>query len=365
MPGNVPAAAPETLDRDRKRHRILIVDDDPETIDLLTQWFRMDGYEVQSLRSGREAVDLVRTSPPDLVLLDLLLPDLDGIQVTRALREDPRSRGVSIVVMTARRNPEGKVEALRVGADDFITKPFNFDELDATVRASLQKRVLHLALEQANQDLRAANERLTRLSETDDRTRLYNDRYLRRRIAEEFKRSHRYGTDLSCMILDLDHFKEVNDAHGHEAGNDILTGFGQILVANAREIDVVGRYGGEEFLVLLPNTDGIRATVLGERIRRATEAHAFQFAEAQVRMTVSAGIASYPTNRSVKDENEFVRAADAALYRAKQRGRNKVILDKASLPQSVLDGDLSAILTASLEELHRNRRGRPPFPDAG
>lgn len=347
-------------EKEKKSSRILLVDDDPETVDLLTQWFRMDGYDVLSVNSGRKAIDLVRKSPPDLILLDLLLPDIGGVEVTRALRQDPISRHIPIVIMTARRNPEGKVEALGVGADDFIAKPFNFDELDATVRASLKKGGLYLALERANQELQEANRRLTRLTETDDRTRLYNDRYLRRRVEEEFKRSQRYDTNLSCMILDLDHFKEVNDTHGHECGNEILAAFGQILLANAREIDVVGRYGGEEFLILMPNTDGIQAAVLGERIRKATEENVFHFMEAQVRMTVSAGIGSFPTNRSVKDENDFLRTTDAALYQAKNRGRNKVILDKGSIPAAILEGDLSSIFNASYEEMKRIPRKTPP-----
>ncbi|MCZ6669460.1 MAG: GGDEF domain-containing protein, partial [Acidobacteria bacterium] len=208
--------------------------------------------------------------------------------------------------------------------------------------------------------LQEANRRLTRLTETDDRTRLYNDRYLRRRVEEEFKRSQRYDTNLSCMILDLDHFKEVNDTHGHECGNEILASFGQILLANAREIDVVGRYGGEEFLILMPNTDGIQAAVLGERIRKATEENVFHFMEAQVRMTVSAGIGSFPTNRSVKDENDFLRTTDAALYQAKNRGRNKVILDRGSIPAAILEGDLSSIFNASYEEMKRIPRKTPP-----
>ncbi|MEE8111789.1 MAG: diguanylate cyclase [Acidobacteriota bacterium] len=338
-------------------YRILIVDDDQETIDLLSQWFRMDGYEIHSVPAGREAIEFTRKTFPDLILLDLLLPDMGGIEVARLLRQDPIFRSIPIVMMTARRNIESKVESLRVGVEHFITKPFHFDELDATVKACLQQRRFYQTYERTNRQLKEANDRLTKISVTDDRTRLYNDRFLRRRIGEEFKRSARYGTDLSCMLLDLDHFKEVNDTHGHDCGNEVLAGFANILLDKAREIDVVGRYGGEEFLILLPNTDGIQATVLGERIRKATEEHMFTYRDAQIRVTVSAGITSYPTNRNLRDENEFVRAADSALMRAKQRGRNKVILDRAAIPAAVLEGDLSAIFSASYEELQSTPRG--------
>ena len=205
---------------------------------------------------------------------------------------------------------------------------------------------------------RCANSQLVKLSVTDDRTRLYNDRFLRQRLSEEFKRSMRYGTALSVILLDLDRFKKVNDRYGHDSGDAVLKQFGEILVENAREIDIVGRYGGEEFLMVLPNTDGIKAAIVGERVRKATEDHLFQFQDQILRVTTSAGISSIPTNRDVREEEQFLRAADEALYRAKEAGRNKVIVDRASMPSKILDGDLSPIFNASYEEdTPRRRRG--------
>ena len=204
--------------------------------------------------------------------------------------------------------------------------------------------------------MRDANERLLTLTVTDERTNLLNDRYLRRRLSEEFKRAQRYGTPLSVAMLDLDHFKQVNDKYGHDCGDQVLREFAKLLTENARTTDIVGRYGGEEFLIVLPNTDGIRAAIVAERIRKAADEHIYKYKEFLVRLTVSAGVASSPANTQVRDENDLLKAADQALYRAKQVSRNRVIVDRASMPPDVLEGDLSSIFKASYEDnLGRDR----------
>ncbi len=336
--------------------RILIVDDDGESLELMWQWLALQGHDLAIARSGREALERIRSSPPDLILLDVKQPAPEGLEVARAIKEDPATRTIPLIVTSVRRDAQTRVECIKLGVEDFVTKPFHWDELDATLQAALEKRRLYTALEEANQRLQAANTQLMKLSVTDDRTRLYNDRYLRQRLSEEFKRSMRYGTALSVILLDLDHFKTVNDRYGHEFGDAVLLQFGGILVDNAREIDIVGRYGGEEFLMVLPNTDGIKAAIVGERVRKATEEHLFQVQDQILRITTSAGISSIPTNREVSEEEQFLRAADEALYRAKEAGRNKVIVDRASMPSKILDGDLSPIFDASYEEESPRRR---------
>jgi two-component system cell cycle response regulator len=345
-----------------KKARILIVDDDPESVELVWQWLALQGHDLLLARSGKEALEKIRSMPPDLVLLDLRLPPPGGFEVARLLKQSPETRTIPLVVMTVRRDVASRVECLRIGVDDFVTKPFHWEELDATVQAALEKRRLYTALEEANQQLQAANDQLLKLSVTDDRTSLYNDRYLRQRLTEEFKRSMRYGTALSLILLDLDHFKKINDRYGHDCGDAILRQFGEILVDNAREIDIVGRYGGEEFLMVLPNTDGIKAAIVGERVRKATEDFLFRYQDQIIRLTASAGISSVPTNREIREEEQFVRSADGALYRAKEGGRNKVIVDRASIPSKILDGDLSPIFDASYEEEDLPRRNRPGRP---
>ena len=338
---------------------MLVVDDDADSLDLLKSWLSMEGYEVFGARGGMEALKRIEADRPDLVLLDLMIPPPDGIGVIRAVKKDRVKSTIPLVVMTVKRDVKTKVEALRCGADEFIVKPFHFDELDAILRSSLKKRYLYSALERANRQLREANEKLLKLSVTDDRTNLLNDRYLRRRLAEEFKRAQRYGAPLSIMMLDLDHFKQVNDKYGHECGDQVLVGFGRLAIENAREIDIVGRFGGEEFLMILPNTDGIRAAIVAERVRKAAEEHVFHYKEFLVRITVSAGIAAIPANRSVRTMADLLKASDNALYRAKEVSRNKVILDRESMPGDILEGDFSSIFKASYED------GSPVKNDGG
>ena len=333
-----------------RRFRILVVDDDQDSVDLLARWLAMEGYEVLTARDGAEALQRIGADRPDLVLLDLLIPPPDGLAVIRAAKRDRDMSTVPLVVMTVKRDVKTKIEVLRGGADDFIVKPFHFDELDAVMRAALKKRYLYTSLERANRQLRDANEKLTKLTVTDDRTNLHNDRYLKRRLSEEFKRARRYGSPLTLMLVDLDHFKQVNDKYGHECGDQVLAEFARVLVDNAREIDIVGRYGGEEFLMILPNTDAIRAAVVAERVRKATEEHVYRHKEFLVRITVSIGLASIPANAALRTEADLLRAADEALYRAKRTTRNKVILDRDSIPGDILDGDLSTLFRASYED---------------
>ncbi len=344
-----------------RKFRILVVDDDRDSVDLLVEWLSMEGYDVFSAGNGAEALQRIAHDRPDLVLLDLLIPPPDGLAVLRAVKKDRAMSAIPLIVMTVKRDVASKVEALKSGADDFIIKPFHFDELDAVLRASLKKRYLYSSLERANRQLREANEKLLKLSVTDDRTNLLNDRYLRRRLQEEFKRAVRYGMPLSVMVLDLDHFKQINDKYGHDCGDQVLKEFGRVVIENAREIDIVGRFGGEEFLMILPNTSGIPAAIVAERVRKAAEEHVYKYKEFLVRVTVSAGLASVPANREVRTEVDLLKAADNALYRAKQASRNKVILDRASMPSDILEGDLSAIFRASYED----SLSRPPEDEPG
>ena len=357
MQKEIQPAAPRSPAVATRKFRILIVDDDRDSVDLLAEWLTMSGYEVTNARDGQEALRRIQSDRPDLVLLDLLIPPPDGIQILRAIKRDRVLSTIPAVVMTVKRDVRTKVDCLRNGADDFIVKPFHFDELDAVLRSSLKKRYLYTSLERANQQLRDANERLLKLTVTDERTSLLNDRYLKRRLSEEFKRAQRYVTPLSVAMLDLDHFKDANDKYGHDCGDQVLRDFGGLLKENARTTDIVGRFGGEEFLIVLPNTDGIRAAIVAERIRKAAEEHIYKYKEFLVRVTVSGGVASYPANTQVRDENDLLKAADRALYRAKEVSRNRVILDRASIPPDVLEGDLSSIFKASYEDDLRPGRG--------
>ncbi len=309
--------------------RILVVDDDPETLRLLRSWFRGRPYEVLGALSGEEGLRQAPLRQPDLILLDLRMPDVDGIAVARRLKQDPATRSIPIILLTACRDVEAKVQAFSAGADDYVEKPCQFEEVDARIQAMLRKRQALLGLETRVRSLAADNEQLERLLVVDDKTGLYNFREFQRRLKDEWQRATRYGTPLSLVFLDIDHFKRINDALGHVAGDRVLREFATLVTGGARANDVAARYGGEEFAVILPHTDSEMAVRVAERIRSAVRDFVFLEDATPTRITVSAGVATYPGTPGVDSVDSLVRAADTALYRAKDAGRDCVVREPA------------------------------------
>jgi diguanylate cyclase (GGDEF)-like protein len=317
---------------DGNHYKILIADDREDNLGLLREWLSAQDYYVRCARDGREALDMARQDPPDLVLVDKIMPEVDGLSVARELkRGDPT---VPVIVLTGREDTHRTAIFDDTGADDLIMKPFQYEEVETRVRTMLKKREVFRALEQANEELRRANERMAHLIQFDEKTGLYNYRYFMERLTEEFKRARRYGNRLSLAVFDIDHFKEVNDRYGHPAGDKTLKGFGEIMVRSSRETDIIARYGGEEFVALLPQTTAVHGQRLAERIRRVTEAHRFHGADAPepvIRITVSSGVATFPLNDRIQRPEDLIKAADDALYRAKGAGRNRTHVDQRSL----------------------------------
>jgi two-component system, cell cycle response regulator len=317
---------------DDNHYKILIADDREDNLGLLREWLSAQDYYVRCARDGREALDIARQDPPDLVLVDKVMPEIDGLSVARELkRGDPT---VPVIVLTGREDTQRAAIFDDSGADDLIMKPFQYEEVETRVRTMLKKREVFRALELANEELRRANERMARLIQFDEKTGLYNYRYFMERLTDEFKRARRYGNRLTLAMFDIDHFKEVNDRFGHPAGDTALREFGEIMVRSSRETDIIARYGGEEFVALLPQTTAVHGQRLAERIRRVTEAHRFHGTdapEAMIRVTVSAGVATFPLNERILLPEDLIKAADDALYRAKGAGRNRTHLDQSSL----------------------------------
>ena len=313
-------------------YKILIADDREDNLGLLREWLSSQDYYVRCARDGREALDIARTDHPDLVMVDKVMPEVDGLTVARELKkEDPT---VPVIVITGREDTRRASIFEDSGADDLIMKPFQYEEVETRVRTMLKKREVFRALEQANEELRRANERMSRLIQFDDKTGLYNFRFFMERLHEEFKRARRYGNRLTLAMFDIDHFKGVNDRHGHPAGDRVLKEFGEIMVHSSRETDLIARYGGEEFVALLPQTTAVHGQRLAERIRRVTEGFRFRGSDDPgpvIRITVSAGVATYPLNDRILRPEDLVKAADDALYRAKGSGRNRTHLDQLSL----------------------------------
>lgn len=304
--------------------RILVVDDHPDNVEIIQARLSHQGYEVDTATNGQEALDKVRENPPHLILCDVMMPLVDGYEVSRRIKNDEELPYIPIILVTARDSTQDKVEGLEAGADDYLTKPINFPELEARVRSMLRIKRLQDELDQKNRELEEANKQLRKLSITDGLTGLFNHRHVHELLHEEHERSLRTGEPLGVAMLDLDRFKQVNDTYGHPTGDVILYETAEILRDTAREIDMVGRYGGEEFIALLPNTGEEEAARFAERVRRRVEEHVYRDEETEVRMTLSSGVAS-AAGEEVEGPEVLLRRADDALYQAKESGRNRVV----------------------------------------
>jgi diguanylate cyclase (GGDEF)-like protein len=303
---------------------ILVVDDNQDNVEVLRVRLDSWGYETQSATNGEEALAYVAKSPPDLILLDVMMPDITGIEVAQRIKRDRSLPFIPIIMQTALDSTEAKVEGLEAGADDYITKPIDFAELKARLRSMLRIKRLQEELEEREKELLEMNERLRFMSLTDGLTGLDNRRHLNDRIEEMFQHAQRLNEPFSVVMCDLDKFKSVNDTYGHQAGDEVLKQLADILKEEAREIDRVGRYGGEEFLLLLPGTVLDAAVTFAERVRKHVERHTFTFPGGSTKRTASFGVAGWP-HPKIDDSDSLVRMADDALYVAKETGRNRVI----------------------------------------
>jgi diguanylate cyclase (GGDEF)-like protein len=305
--------------------RILVIDDDPDTSEVVRSWFKDQPYEILAAENGETGLAMARELLPDLILLDLKMPGMDGISVARELKNDPQTRATPVLVLTACRDVDAKVEAFNAGTEDYVTKPFQFEEIDARIRSMLKRRDLLTGLESTIQNLNDTNAQLEQLLMVDEKTGLYNFREFRRRLLAEWARALRYDTPLSVVFLDIDDFKKVNDTLGHQAADRILAELATLVTGGARANDVAARYGGEEFSIVLPHTDGKMALRVAERIRRAVSEFSFNAEDKPTRITVSVGVATYPSATGLETVDDLVRAADLAMYSAKDRGKNCVV----------------------------------------
>ncbi len=316
---------------------VLVVDDSAIVLKMLTEILASEGFGVRQAENGRIALEMIQQARPDLVVLDVMMPEMDGYEVCRTVRQE--SEYIPILMITAKGELQDLVRGLEVGADDYIAKPFQPMELVARAKNLLRIGALHkrlyaqnLELEAKNNQLRAlalqldlANKELTFLSVTDGLTRAHNHRHFQDRLKGEFSRALRYGDPLSCVMIDIDHFKKVNDAYGHPLGDRVLIRLVEILKEGTRGEDVVARYGGEEFVLLLPRTGGAKAYTLAERLREAVATDGVALPSGElVRFTVSLGVAGFTPDGPIRTADELLQAADAALYQAKADGRNRV-----------------------------------------
>jgi diguanylate cyclase (GGDEF)-like protein len=287
---------------------LLIIDDSPDIHELVTLWLSEEPVEFFSCFTGSEGVNEAARLSPDLILLDVDMPDIDGFEVCRRLKADPSTASIPIVFLTGAASTEEKLCGLELGAVDYVTKPFDPAELRARVRSSLRTKALV--------------DMLSRKAMLDGLTGLFNRAYFDQRLAQNLALVARGGDPFGCMLIDIDHFKSINDRFGHPFGDRVLRSVAAELASNCRQEDVVCRYGGEEFAILTPGQTVKGAQVLAERKRTAVEQISFLHEGRPVQVTCSIGV----SDSTVSPANEVVSRADACLYQAKHAGRNRVVV---------------------------------------
>jgi diguanylate cyclase (GGDEF)-like protein len=301
--------------------KVLIADDDPVSRRLLQATLSDSGYETVIAVDGAEALrELEQEDSPRLVVLDWIMPHLDGVEVCRAIRKRAREPYLYIILLTVKGQQQEIIEGLEAGADDYLTKPFDVLELKARLRAGW--RILGL-----QERLIASREPLRFEATHDTQTGLLNHEAILETLRKEVLRAGREGTPLGVIMVDLDHFKSLNDRHGHVAGDLVLREVSRRLQLSIRSYDSIGRYGGEEFLVVAPRCKLEKARLLAERLRASIGSEPIQDSAVSISVTASLGVS---TALNAKGADQVLRATDEALYTAKIQGRNRVVAKPSS-----------------------------------
>jgi two-component system cell cycle response regulator len=304
------------MDSSSSELKILVADDSPVYRKLVEQSLSRERYTVFFAKNGREAMDLFAEHQPALVITDWSMPDISGIELCQRIRRDYQQVYAYVIILTGNTDKEEVIEGLAAGADDYLTKPFHPGELQARVRVG--RRIVDL-----HREVQDKNLQLEQMALTDPLTGLPNRRAIDFWASRELSAAVRHDFPIWVAMADLDHFKSINDTHGHDTGDIVLKSFADILKSNTRQSDICGRLGGEEFLVILTHVEKENVTIAIERIRKQFEAQKFTVARHTFGATASFGIAGIRATAR-PDFSDLVTRADAALYRAKRQGRNRV-----------------------------------------
>jgi diguanylate cyclase (GGDEF)-like protein len=317
------------MNTENKKCRILVVDDEQSLRIILSQVLTEDGHEVTIAQNGEEGLELFRKDPFPVVFTDIVMGNMSGLELLREIKEiNPETQ---VIVITSHASLDTSITALRAGAYDYLIKPF--DDLDmisnvadrALEKLSLTKENKRLLseLKEKNDQLMAANIALKELAVRDGLTGLYNHRYFQEALTVEVLRCNRHERGFSLIFFDVDHFKAYNDTNGHPAGDIALKSIGQLIGSRLRGSDILCRYGGEEFAIILPETSKEITCQIAEKLRKEIEESAFEGEETQPsgNLTISLGIATY--NHDGKDGSSLMEAVDRRLYKAKEDGRNR------------------------------------------
>lgn len=316
---------------------ILIVDDDATNLRLLGNILKKEKYQISLARSGREALEMTANFVPDLILLDILMPDMNGIDVCKQIKNTPETREVPVIFLTGKTRIEDFVKGFKVGAADYVTKPFNSSELLARVTTQLELKQTRNAIIRMNEMLEAEIEAKRRIEKekeelaeemksvsiTDDLTELYSYVYVTERLAQEIAESSRYSHDLSVIMFDIDCLNKINEEFGRPTGDEVLVKVAFTIINELREVDIVGRYGGEEFLVILPNTDIESCHKTAERVRKSIEQIIWY--HGGLKVTLSGGICE----SKGEEAPELIAKAENLLRKAKKTGKNCISMEKS------------------------------------
>ena len=289
--------------------KVLLVDDDPATLRRLAQWLSGAGYQVSSACDGKQAVALIEADFPHILITDWEMPQMDGLELVRWVRLQTASSYSYTILHTARNLPVDRVQGFEAGADDFFLKPMTRDELLARLTAAA--RVLEM------------EQRLSLLAKTDAMTGLATQRTFYDCLSREWSRAQRHRYPLSCVMLDIDFFKRINDSHGHPVGDQVIRSVARVLTDDCRASDIISRYGGEEFCILLPETDEAHAAQWAERIRQRIGELRVSLDDKQISVNVSLGVAECTSDTVAAQQ--LVDMSDQALLVAKRSGRDRVV----------------------------------------
>ena len=304
----------------KKKFPILVVDDEPVSRNILEKFLHKAGYQVVAAENGLEALQVLKDNFIPIVITDWMMPEMDGLELCKAIRKTNFPGYIFSILITSRDSKEDIVAGLESGADEYLTKPFNNAELRA--RLYTAERILKL-----EKSLKKANEEIRQLSITDPLTNCFNRGYLNQRLPHEISRSRRYSRPLSIIMCDIDHFKKINDAYGHQVGDEILKKLVESIKSEIRVgVDWIARYGGEEFIIVVPETNLEGAEVLAERLRQTVSKEIVKAEKKNLSITASFGVTCFDCSKhSDKTYSEtMIKEADSSLYQAKNEGRNRV-----------------------------------------
>jgi two-component system, cell cycle response regulator len=300
---------------------VLVADDTLHNLQYLGTVIEECGYEPILANSGTQVLEFVKSVKPDIILLDVIMPDLDGYEVCKKLKTDPEISEIPIIFITAKKNEEDIVAGFDAGGVDYIPKPFNSKELRARLKTHIELKLSRDKLHEYVKKVEKMMNELDYLSRVDYLTNLFNRRSFYEYAKLEVARFKRHQKSFSIVLADIDRFKSINDTYGHDCGDYVLKCIAQIAKSTMREQDIVTRWGGEEFLFMLPETDIAGAKTMVERLRRNIKDYPFTYGSKNNKMTITLtfGIDLFD---GTKDMEETIRNADAALYKGKEKGRN-------------------------------------------